>query len=229
MTSGSYSCRVSCAALRPVAGVLGRLTGSVIISSVPTRERLVALTIDDGPHLATTPALLDVLRRHRATATFFVIGERVAAYEPLLLQIAGAGHELANHLMRDEPSVRLSRPEFRKQLQRVDAMLRPHGPVRFFRPGSGWLSPAMLREGADQGYLCAMGSPLLIATEYPDPARLGRQFAHRSHQGAVVVLHEGTEARSGVAEMADVMLGHLARRGYRAVTLTELCRRHVDS
>jgi peptidoglycan/xylan/chitin deacetylase (PgdA/CDA1 family) len=225
MTRGSLSCRMVCAALRPVSAAVGRCTGSVIVSAVRTRERLVALTIDDGPHLATTPALLDVLRRHRATATFFLIGERVLANDQLLPRIVCDGHELANHLMRDEPTVLLGRPELRMQLQRVDSLLSPHGPVRFFRPGSGWLSPAVLREGAERGYRCAMGSPLLIATEYPDPAALGRRLAQRSHEGAVVILHEGTEARSGVTETASVMLEQLASRGYRAVSLTELCHR----
>jgi peptidoglycan/xylan/chitin deacetylase (PgdA/CDA1 family) len=219
---GTTACRIACAALRPVAGLAGVLSGSRVVASVVTREQCVALTIDDGPHPTTTPALLRVLRSHNARATFFLVGERAQCHPDLVRRIAADGHELANHLMHDEPSIRLAAQEFRHQLARVHELLAPFGDVVFFRPGSGWLTTRMLRDAAAQGYACAMGTPLLLATEYKNPKGTGRALARRSHPGAVIVLHEGDESRLGVSAVADALLVGLAQRNLRVITLSEL-------
>ena len=188
---GATACRIACAALRPVARLAGLLSGSRVVASVATCERHVALTIDDGPHAATTPELLRVLRRHGARATFFLIGERVRCHPDLVWRIAADGHEVANHLMHDEPSIRLPPPEFRRQLTQVHELLAPFGDVMFFRPGSGWFTRRMLRDAAAQGYACALGTPLLLIADYKNPRKTGRTLARRAHPGAVIVLHEG--------------------------------------
>jgi peptidoglycan/xylan/chitin deacetylase (PgdA/CDA1 family) len=63
---------------------------------IESRDR-VALTFDDGPHAEGTPAVLEELARHGATATFFVVGEQVAQRPALAREIVDAGHEIAVH------------------------------------------------------------------------------------------------------------------------------------
>jgi peptidoglycan-N-acetylglucosamine deacetylase len=221
-SAGATACRVACAAMRPMARLAGLLSGSRVVASVATREHHVALTIDDGPHPATTPELLRVLRSHGARATFFLIGERAQCHPDLVRCIVADGHELANHLMHDEPSIRLTAPEFRRQLAQVHELLAPFGDVRFFRPGSGWFSKRMLRDAAAQGYACGLGTPLLLVTQYRNPRHTGRVLARRAHPGAVIVLHEGAESRDGVYAAADALLVELTRRNLRVITLSEL-------
>lgn len=221
-SAGATACRITCAALRPVARLAGVLSGSRVVASVATRERYVALTIDDGPHPTTTPELLRVLRSHNALATFFLIGARAQCHPDLVRRIAADGHELANHLMYDEPSIRLTAQEFGRQLAQVHELVAPFGDVRFFRPGSGWFSARMLRDAAAQGYACGLGTPLLLATQYRNPRHTGRALARRAHPGAVIVLHEGAESRDGVYAAADALLVELALRNLRVITLSEL-------
>ena len=57
----------------------------------------VAITFDDGPHPEGTPAVLEVLARAGARATFFLVGEQVARYPSVAAEIAAAGHEIAIH------------------------------------------------------------------------------------------------------------------------------------
>jgi peptidoglycan/xylan/chitin deacetylase (PgdA/CDA1 family) len=166
--------------------------------------------------------LLHVLRRHGARATFFLIGERAQSHPDLVGRITADGHEVANHLMRDEPSIRLPAPEFRRQLAQVHELLTPFGDVMFFRPGSGWFTRRMLRDAAAQGYACALGTPLLLAADYSNPRITGRILARRAHPGAVIVLHEGDESRAAVAAAADALLLELAERNLSAITLSEL-------
>ncbi len=221
MTDASLPCRLTCAWLRTAADLLG--AGKDLLVSAATHQPLVALTIDDGPHPSTTPALLDVLDRHEAQATFFLIGERAAHRDALVGAIVGRGHQLGNHLWRDRPSVRLPREQFRHELRRVHEELRSHDDVSVFRPGSGWFTPQMLRDASQLGYRCVLGSPWLLATEYRgDPVMQGRRLGLRAHAGAIAVLHEGTDARRAVAVVADALLTALTDRGLRAVTVRDL-------
>jgi peptidoglycan/xylan/chitin deacetylase (PgdA/CDA1 family) len=209
-------------ALQRVADAVGRRLGAEIVVHCATASPRVALTIDDGPDPATTPDLLAVLARHDARATFFLIGERSMRHRDLLADIAAAGHELGNHLMRDEPSALLDRDEFHRQLHAVHRLLSTFGTVRTFRPGSGWFTPAMLRVAGSLGYRCALGSPGLVAKAYPDPGGLAGRLARRSRPGSVIVLHEGTRSRAPVVEVVDVLLGALARRGLQATALRQV-------
>jgi hypothetical protein len=106
-----------------LAATLSMLTGAQIVSAITTAQPVVAPTIDDGPHPATTPALLDVLAAAGARATFFVLGSLAARHPELIERIAREGHELGNHLMHDEPSVRLKPHGFGEQLAQVHALL----------------------------------------------------------------------------------------------------------
>jgi peptidoglycan/xylan/chitin deacetylase (PgdA/CDA1 family) len=220
--AGQLACRATCAVL----GGVGRLLSiglPPILTSRPIREPIVALTIDDGPDPTTTPPLLEVLRRHDARATFFLIGERAARDDQLVRAIASAGHELGNHLWQDRPSVRLPPDRLRQELAMVDQVLRAHGEVSVFRPGSGWFTRRMLREAGSLGYRCVLGSPWLLITRYrQDPAAQGRRLGLPAHEGAVVVLHEGTPDRQAVAVAADALLHALAQQGLKAVTVREL-------
>jgi peptidoglycan-N-acetylglucosamine deacetylase len=218
----SEPCRVTCRVLGATAGLL-TLGAPPVITSVRTRAALTALTVDDGPHPATTPALLDVLRRHDARATFFLIGERAESFPDLVRAIVSDGHEVANHLWRDEPSVRLPQAVFREQLAAVHDLLRVHGEVALFRPGSGFFTRRMLRDAAALQHRCVLGSPWLVATTYrSDAEEEGRRLGRRTHPGAVIVIHEGTPERVRVAAVADALLSTLEDRGLRAVSMSHL-------
>jgi peptidoglycan/xylan/chitin deacetylase (PgdA/CDA1 family) len=193
-----------------------------VLSYVDTDAAAFALTFDDGPHRDTTPQLLDVLARHQQKATFFLIGERVRGHEPIVARIAAEGHELANHLMRDQPSVRLPERQFRDELAAVNALLTPHGPVRWFRPGSGWLTPRMVRWAADQELRAVLGTLVAAHRGGPGDGRIARDLNNAIRPGSIVVLHEGLDQRLGVVATTDHLLALTRARGLTSVTVSEL-------
>ncbi len=213
------------AALRwrePATRAASRMIPGDVLWYVDTDAPVFALTFDDGPSQETTPGLLDVLARHRARATFFLIGERVQANPKLVSAIAAAGHEVANHLMRDQPSVLLPDAQFRGELAEVKALLAPYGAVRWFRPGSGWFTPRMVRSAAQQNLQAVLGT--LVADHHGGPRdhRITRGLLAAIRPGAIVVLHEGTPQRRGVVQTTDELLTLLADRGLTAVTVSHL-------
>jgi peptidoglycan/xylan/chitin deacetylase (PgdA/CDA1 family) len=192
--------------------------------SVPTAQRTVALTFDDGPDRAHTREILDVLAANDTRATFFLISERVTGNEALVSAIVGEGHELGNHLTRDEPSIRLAPDAFEAAARDAGAVLARFAPVRWLRPGSGWYDAAMLATIERLGYRCALGSV------YPyDPhirsARVASAYILANvRPGAVIVLHEGGARGPRTVETLRRVLPVLRARGYGVVTLSEVDR-----
>ena len=204
------------------ARAVSRAIPADVLWYVDTTEPVFALTFDDGPGPLSTPGLLEVLGRHRARATFFLVGERVQAHPELVTAIAEGGHEIANHLMRDERSVLIPDPQFRRDLARTSELLAPYGPVRWFRPGSGVFTRRMLRSAAEQDLQAVLGTLVAGNKDRPADQRIARNLAPGIRAGSIVVLHEGTTERRGVVGTTDELLGTLAGRGLSAVTVSEL-------
>ncbi|GAB2617787.1 polysaccharide deacetylase family sporulation protein PdaB [Paractinoplanes abujensis] len=206
----------------PAVRLLSRAVPGDVLWFVETAEPVFGLTFDDGPHPQTTPGLLAVLRRHRAKATFFLVGERIKANPHVVEQIVAEGHEVANHLMRDERSVLVPDEQFERELAETSRLLAAYGPVRWFRPGSGFYKPRMLRAAAGQNLRAVLGTVVAANTGGPGDAAIAGGLATSVRKGSIVVLHEGTEKRRGVVATTDELLTALAGRGLTAVTVSEL-------
>jgi peptidoglycan/xylan/chitin deacetylase (PgdA/CDA1 family) len=99
---------------------------------------VVYLTFDDGPSPAETLALLHVLARHHAKATFFVIGETAAAFPWIVRSEIAAGDAVGGHSWTHPHLIVLSRAAVTAQLSSTSQLIRILGaPARCFRPPYG--------------------------------------------------------------------------------------------
>ena len=190
--------------------------------AVPTAQRLVALTLDDGPDSAHTRDILRVLRDNDARATFFLISSRVSGNEALVAAVVAEGHELGNHLTRDESSVKLAPATFAAAVREADAVLERYAPVRWLRPASGWYNEAMLDTIEGAGHRCALGSIYPYDAHQPWARVSAAYILANARPGAVIVLHEGGGRGRRTVEVLRRVLPELGARGYRIVTLSEL-------
>jgi peptidoglycan/xylan/chitin deacetylase (PgdA/CDA1 family) len=182
----------------------------------------VALTLDDGPDESTTPRLLEVLARNGARATFFLVGERVAGHEHLVAAIVSRGHEIGNHMMRDAPSVDLTPEAFEAELLRTRSLLAPFGPQRWFRPGSGWYDDWMFPILDRHGYRMVLGTAYPLDAALPWVWLTSRLARWQVDPGDILILHDGGDRGARTARTLERVLPDLARRGLRAVTVSEL-------
>ena len=102
-----------------VLGVLERLT-PIMVYRVRTKLPLVALSFDDGPHPEFTPQVLEILKRHDAKATFFLIGERALRYPEVVARIRAEGHEIGNHYFKNGTTLGHSDEEFLGNLEKTE-------------------------------------------------------------------------------------------------------------
>ena len=192
-----------------------------VLFRVDTSERAIALTIDDAPDPLVTPGLLRELRAAGAKATFFVIGSNAEAHPELLEAIRKDGHQLANHLFTDRMSASLSDEEFRQELLRTDALIGPLDAPRWCRPGSGVITPRLVRIMKEEGYAAVVGTAYPIDL-YANVEVTTNQFMDNLRPGAILVIHDGGVRRQKNVEVLSDLLPRIRHMGYRLVTLTEL-------
>lgn len=215
------------------SGIFGR-----VLCAGPTDRPVLALTFDDGPDPHTTPAVLEVLERHGAKATFFVIGERAGQHPEVIARMVSASHQVENHTQRHAHlTAFFSKQRLVQELSLAQQTICAAGAPspRFFRPPAGVLSPpvafAARRLGltlvgwskkARDGWSC---QTVEAATE-----RLSRAL----RPGAILLLHDarentGTKTREPIApKVLERLLPMLLARGLRAVTLDELLANQTD-
>ncbi|AEM48911.1 polysaccharide deacetylase [Acidithiobacillus ferrivorans SS3] len=162
-------------------------------SAIARRE--IALTFDDGPHAEITSQILDQLDQYNAKASFFCIGEKVAAHPNLVAEILRRGHSVENHSYRHNILFAFSGPsllanDIVKTQKAVEAAT--HGPApRFFRAPFGFRSPflggVLRRLGLQHVAWTRRGYD--TASRNPDTVlrRLSRNLA----AGDILLLHDG--------------------------------------
>jgi peptidoglycan/xylan/chitin deacetylase (PgdA/CDA1 family) len=155
--------------------------------------RGVALTFDDGPHPEGTPAVLEVLARAGAAATFFLVGEQVADWPTLASEIASAGHEIGLHGYHHRLLLRRSVAALEADLDRaLDVIVAATGrEPACYRPPYGVFSNGGLRCVRRRGW-----TPLLWSKWGCDwraratPAGISRRATRNLQPGDVVLLHD---------------------------------------
>lgn len=192
-----------------------------VLFYVGTQERVVALTIDDGPSVAT-PEILEILADNDAYATFFVIGENVREHPDLARRMVAEGHELGHHMMADEPSIDLAEDTFRAQLEEMDDILDDLGGSNVFRPASGWYNDRMIDDAARLGYRTVLGSVYPFDAQVPFPKLSTLYMRQLIGPGSIMILHDGPERGPRTAQVLRSLLPELRARRLRVVTVSTL-------
>ena len=194
------------------------------------RERVLALTFDDGPG-DVTPAILDLLREYGARATFFVVAASLAGRENVARRAAAEGHEIGNHTFSHVDPARLSESELREEIVRAaDRIADVVGAApALVRPPFGSQPSRFARVAADLGFgPTVLWSVNPLDWQQPPAHAIVERTLAGVAPGAIVDLHDGFGAppggveRQGTVRAVAELLPVLAERGYRCVTVSEL-------
>lgn len=192
-------------------------------SSPDARE--VWLTIDDGPDPDDTPRLLDLLEKHDARATFFLIGALAEKHPALVAEIARRGHEVAHHTHSHATGLfwASTSGKLAQELDRPLAAFAAAGVPRprLFRPPVGIkhlrLRPAL----AARDLVCVAWGIRSHDSFARDPETVAARVLRQLRPGAIILMHEGPFLRPTVrVEAVRLVLEGAAARGYRCVVPT---------
>ncbi|MGA8939724.1 MAG: polysaccharide deacetylase family protein [Acidobacteriaceae bacterium] len=224
--AAAASLTLTYAALSPGSQLFGH---TIVAGNDPAEA---ALTYDDGPNDVATDALLDVLARHNAHATFFMIGRFVRERPEIVRRVHAAGHLIGNHTQTHPWLSFESSHVIREQLRDCNRALEDtiSAPIHYVRPPHGARRPAVFRAAEELGLKLvqwnAMGydwQPITHQRIVTNVER-GRQRARQHHTGANILLHDGHQQGIGVDRTATVqataeLLQCFAREGTRTITV----------
>jgi len=188
----------------------------------------IALTFDDGPNEPYTSEILQVLRENDVHATFFLVGKRVEKSPDIARAIVAAGHAIGNHSYTHPDLAWEDEREVEREVEFAEAAIaaatgkRPH----IFRAPFGSIYPTMLHEAEHLGYTMVQWSVAASDWLKPGSKRIAKRILARTHNGAIILLHDGVGAIGGdrsqtVAALREI-IPELKRRGFEFVTIPEL-------
>jgi len=208
-----------------------RMLGPNLIRLPTMRDRggVVALSFDDGPDPEVTPRIMDLLEQQGATASFFCIGERAEAWPEIVRDLARRGHSVENHTQRHPYAFAcFGIGALRREIEAAQLTLGRLAGVspRFFRAPAGLRSPLLDPVLSRTGLLLASWSRRGHDCVRRDPEAVLRQITSRMRDGDILLLHDGSCARTRdgtpvVLAVLPPLLDHLRARGLRAVSLPD--------
>ena len=214
------------AALRPESQLFGR---TLIAGNDPNE---MALTYDDGPNDAATLELLELLARHNARATFFMIGSFVRQRPAIVRAVHAAGHLIANHTMTHPWLPNKPASMVREELRSCNEALEDTigAPIRYVRFPHGARRPAVLRISRELGLTPVQWNVMghdwepIGADGITTHLEAGLQRARSRNLGANILLHDGFDKQMGydradTIEATGRLLERFTREGSRTVTV----------
>lgn len=212
----------------PLATRLARAAAPLwpgVLWRVPTRQRKLYLTFDDGPTRHGTPALLELLDRYQAKATFFVVGQATSTYPHLVRALAAAGHSIGNHTHTHLDPWRTPRARTEADLLHAHQALAEllAAPVRWTRPPYGHLTWGM-RRWCEAHHQTLVMWDVLGGDYRPTPSveQRVRYLIRSVRPGSVVVLHDNSRFHAHALPTAAALLGALSAEGWQFEALDAL-------
>lgn len=196
---------------------------------VRTTEKIIALTLDDGPNEPYTSDLANFLKDRGVKATFFEVGDCVQRYPQTSRRLLADGHVIGNHSVSHQFWRYFEQVSFANQIKRNQDILenvigkRPalyRSPWLWRQP---WLFRALQRYGLQpvSGTFCHA----FEVAQIPAERIAKRAFAH-AKPGAIIIFHDGVEGRGGdrsqTIAAVRIFVDELLSQGYRFVTVDEL-------
>ncbi len=191
---------------------------------------VIGLTFDDGPDRENTPRILDILRRHGARATFFILTDHGLTHRDLLKRMLDEGHQVGLHFDRHDRITELPPLTAWTRMMKARRLLAELvGPVSLVRPPYG-----------SQNYVTYVFARLLglkvigwnrLANDWLEqsPQSAAKQAYENLSGGDIILMHDGLEVEAGLPTptfdrcvMVDLFLSEATARGLRSVTIGSL-------
>ncbi|MCU7548727.1 polysaccharide deacetylase family protein [Chitinophagaceae bacterium LB-8] len=181
---------------------------------IPTKEKVVFLTFDDGPHPDITPFVLDELKKFDANATFFCVGSNVVKYPETYQRIIAEGHAVGNHTQNHVNGWKVASDIY---LNNVSEGFK-HIDSRLFRPPYGRIK----KDQATSILQKYPGTKIImwdvLSADFDKritPERCLKNVVKNISSGSIIVFHDSAKAFRNLKYALPKTLEKLSLNGYR--------------
>lgn len=219
----------------PAVGVINKISTETrdywegskdIIWHVNTKEKMIALTFDDGPSPTFTPEVLDILKKGNAHSTFFVIAHEVEKYPEIVRRMVYEGNEIANHTYNHKYLNNVSKEDLREELNLAESVIKKAAGLKpkLFRPPGGYYNKDIVEVSKERGYKVIIWSWEQQSGDWANPGTetIIRRVLKNASSGNIVVFHDRGGDRYQTIRALPTIIVELQKQGYKLVTVSEM-------
>ncbi|MEI6434653.1 MAG: polysaccharide deacetylase family protein [Bacteroidota bacterium] len=187
-----------------------------------TTEKVLSLTFDDGPDPKNSPLVLETLRKHDITATFFCIGKNLEGNEELIRQMVSEGHLIGNHSLSH--SIRFdffSSGRIKAELLKTNEIITniTGKTPNFFRPPFGVVNPLVSSALKGISLQTVCWNIRSLDTVIRNPKKISDRIFTRLKPGSIILLHDHSDFST---RYLDNLLLKIKDAGFRVIPLDQL-------
>lgn len=195
------------------------------IYSGPKHSKKIALTFDDGPDQNFTIQVLDILKREKVPATFFVVGRMVNAYPEVLKRIDQEGHVIGNHTYSHPELPKLSQEKAIKQIEMTNQIIQQtigKNPT-LFRPPYGAFTKSLTNQVAKRNMKVVYWNVDTLDWNHRTTEQVVATVKSKTQGGAIILQHSaGNDGLQASVNALPKIIAHYKSLGYEFVTIDKL-------
>ena len=205
--------------------VPSKYQGKTVYQVEPSnKEKVIALTIDDGPWPKTTLEMLDICKQNNVKVTFFWVGNALQANPEIAKRVVAEGHAIGNHTWHHWYR-NMDAATAKSEIERTNDLIYKTTGVKtsFFRPPGGYLNNGLAAYAKNKQNSVVLWS---VTSADTDPRAKPQAFVKNvlkgAKSGAIVLMHDGGGNRERTVKALPEIISGLKQQGYRFVTVPEL-------
>ncbi len=192
------------------------------VSNIGVTEKVVVLTFDDGPHPVMTPQVLDILKKYKVKAVFFMIAQQVKKFPDIARRVKQEGHEIGTHSIYHHDPKRCSESMLREEIGGSIKIIEAYTGVRprYYRPPYGRYDQRILEMAKAYDLI-----PMLWDADAYDyhPRQSSRNITYyilkKTRPGSIIILHE---KRQNTLKALPFIIEDLRSKGYRFILPSQI-------
>ncbi|WP_298237608.1 polysaccharide deacetylase family protein [uncultured Algibacter sp.] len=197
------------------------------IWDIPTKEKVIYLTFDDGPTPIITNWTLDILDKYNAKATFFCIGNNIEKHPAIFQNIIEKGHAIGNHTHNHLKGWKTKTKDYLENICDAQTTINSEISnssivnqksliVNLFRPPYGKIKPKQGRKLIELGYKIVMWDILPFDWDKTvNPETCYNNAITKTNKGSIIVFHDSVKASKNMQFALPRMLEYFSKKGYK--------------
>ena len=183
---------------------------------MPTTEKVVYLTFDDGPHPTITPWVLDILKQYEAKASFFCIGDNVLKYGDVYKRVLAEEHSVGNHTFHHHNGWKTKTGDYLQDVAKAAKVIDSN----LFRPPYGKVTAKQAR-GLSDALRSKFSKVIMwdvLSADFDTTTsaeQCSQNVLMNVGPGSIIVFHDSEKAFPNLREALPKVLSHLKKEGYR--------------